>query len=435
MNKLIPYVLLLVMIGMLFLSWKNVSNYYGSINASYNACMERAAAYEEKKIYVDAVKEYEAALRIKSDDYETAMKIVDLYALLDNGKSYAAACENAIKADPSQVKPYVDLADHYLYDENNAKALEVLMRAKEYVENDADILERIQRIKGQYILVIPKFAVTSPYYYVGNTAYTLIGDETCMGLQGSSIIVSPEDGYESVGLPASDVIPVKKDGEWYYIDEDGYRKLVPDTPAEYLGSFTAGYAPARINGVYGYLDKEMQEYHFEFQFAGHFSNGLAAVQKDGKWAVINTSFKEVTDYIFDEILLDAYGFCSTYGVFFAKQDGKYYLYNKDGEKISDGYEDAKLFASNEPAAVKLNGKWGFISNSGEMVIEPAYEDADSFSIGYAPFFENGKWGCIDEDGVVLIEPTFDAMKPFAKNGYALVDVDGMQKFAVVDIYE
>ena len=110
------------------------------------------------------------------------------------------------------------------------------------------------------------------------------------------------------------------------------------------------------------------------------------------------------------------------------------MYDKNGKCLSEGYDDAKMFASNEPAAVKKNGKWGYIDNKGKIVIEPAYEDADSFSIGYAPFCENGKWGCIDKKGVVLIKPQFELLKPFFKNGTAFVVDDGKKKLITVTIY-
>ena len=63
-----------------------------------------------------------------------------------------------------------------------------------------------------------------------------------------------------------------------------------------------------------------------------------------------------------------------------------------------------------------------------------YENADSFSLGYAPFYRNGKWGCIDKNGDVLIEPQFDSLKPFFKNGNAIVVEKGVTKFLTVTIY-
>ncbi len=241
--------------------------------------------------------------------------------------------------------------------------------------------------------------------------------------------------YDDIGLLSESVIPVKKNDEYYYIDENGYRKLVPDTPAEYLGTFNYGFAPAKFDGIYGYVDKKMDQNHMEYTYAGVFSNGIAPVQQSGKWAVIDSDFKNLTGFVFDEIVMNEYDVCSDYGVFFAKIGNTYALYDKTGKELAGGFEDVHMFASEEPAAVKQGGKWGYISLTGEMVISPKYEEARSFCLGYGPFMENGKWGCIDKAENVLIEPTFDEMDVFKKNGTAKVVLEGEKKYISVTIYD
>lgn len=48
------------------------------------------------------------------------------------------------------------------------------------------------------------------------------------------------------------------------------------------------------------------------------------------------------------------------------------------------------------AAVKLNGKAGFINTKGKEVIPFVYDDADSFSEGLAPVKNNELWGFINK---------------------------------------
>lgn len=437
MSKLVPYILMAVILCMLVVSWKNVLGYYSNITASYKSHIEKAEAYMEKKIYIDAVSEYELALKVRSDDYDTAMKIVDLYNNLENENAWIKACQNAISADKTQEEAYLLLADHYIENSKFQDAYNVLQEAGQNLDDITEINSRLIDIKGRYTLESMKYDSVTPFVYSDDTktGYAVVSLESGKGLIDTSRTVTASVKYENIGILGQDVIPVYQENEWYYINKDGYRKLVPDTSAEYLGTFHDNYAPAKINGIYGYLDKKMKEYHFEYEYAGCFSNGLAPVKKDGKWAVINTSFENVTGFDFDEILMNEYGFCSTYKVFFAKQGDKYYLYDINGKCISDGFDDAKLFASDEPAAVKKDGKWGFISQSGEVVTEFKYENANSFSLGYAPYCEKGKWGCIDEKGNILIKPTFSSIQPFSHNGYALAESDGVQEFIVITIYK
>ena len=437
MSKLMPYILMMVILFMLLISWKNVLGYYSSITKSYQAHIDKAEAYMEKEIYIDAVSEYELALKVKTDDYDLAMKIVDLYDKLENENGWIKACQNAISTDKSQKEPYIMLADYYIENAKFQNAYDVLKEAEQNLEDTTEITARLIDIKGRYTIENIRYESVTPFFYSDDlkTGYAVVSSEGKEGLIDTSRKVTASIKYEEIGLPGQDVIPIYQDNKWYYINMDGYRKLVPDNSAEYLGTFHNNYAPAKVNGVYGYLDKKMQESHFEYEYAGCFSNGIAAVKKDGKWAVIDTSFKNVTGFDFDEILMDDYGFCSVYDVFFAKQGNKYYLYDTAGNRLSEGFEDAKLFASDEPAAVKKDGKWGFVSKSGETLLEFKYEDANSFSLGYAPYCEKERWGCIDENGAVLIKPEFDDLKPFSNNGYALAESGGIQNFVVITIYK
>ena len=59
-------------------------------------------------------------------------------------------------------------------------------------------------------------------------------------------------------------------------------------------------------------------------------------------------------------------------------------------QIDYQFEDALSFGQHL-AAVKINGKWGYVSLKGEIVIEPAYLDAGSFSEGSAPVRTETGW--------------------------------------------
>ena len=56
----------------------------------------------------------------------------------------------------------------------------------------------------------------------------------------------------------------------------------------------------------------------------------------------------------------------------------------------------------------FNGsKYGYIDKSEEIVIEPQYEDAYSFSEGLACVKIEDKWGYIDKAGKFVINPQYD----------------------------
>ncbi|WP_335965150.1 WG repeat-containing protein [Galbibacter sp. PAP.153] len=73
----------------------------------------------------------------------------------------------------------------------------------------------------------------------------------------------------------------------------------------------------------------------------------------------------------------------------------------------------------ELALIRQNDLFGYIDNSGQYVIEPQFEKADSFSDGLAPALKDDKWGFIDKSGNWSIKAAYDRVKAF-NSGYALV---------------
>ena len=61
----------------------------------------------------------------------------------------------------------------------------------------------------------------------------------------------------------------------------------------------------------------------------------------------------------------------------------------------------------ELCAYEQNGKWGFVSKSEEIVINPEYDFVTEFNeYGFAGIMLNGKWGVINLNGEVILEPTY-----------------------------
>lgn len=109
-----------------------------------------------------------------------------------------------------------------------------------------------------------------------------------------------------------------------------------------------------------------------------------------------------------------------------------------GEKVGDllGIEPKEEKVLKNPLfkegllAVKVDGKWGYIDESGEFVIEPQFLNAENFqSNGLAIVSaewndENGDtqelYGVIDKNGNYVIEPQFWKAENFQSNGLAVV---------------
>ncbi len=83
-----------------------------------------------------------------------------------------------------------------------------------------------------------------------------------------------------------------------------------------------------------------------------------------------------------------------------------------------------------------NGKYGFIDKTGQIVINPQFKFAWSFSEGLAAVeigdkqaILGGKWGYIDKTGKYVINPQFDEAWEFMY-GHAMVKIGG--KIGTID---
>lgn len=96
------------------------------------------------------------------------------------------------------------------------------------------------------------------------------------------------------------------------------------------------------------------------------------------------------------------------------------------EAIPCRYDNAEDF-SEGLAAVKLDGKWGFIDKMGNEVVPLEYEQVDSFSEGLAAVKQNGKWGYIDKAGKEVVPCKYDNARSFSE-GLAVVGLNGKWGF-------
>lgn len=85
-----------------------------------------------------------------------------------------------------------------------------------------------------------------------------------------------------------------------------------------------------------------------------------------------------------------------------EQETRYF--DKDGKELKNTqvYSTNKLFAKEE------NGKWGFVDNNGQKVVEYTYDKVTEFNdYGFAAVKKDGKWGSINEQGQVVQEPIYE----------------------------
>ncbi len=143
-----------------------------------------------------------------------------------------------------------------------------------------------------------------------------------------------------------DLIPVKNDkGLWGY---EQYGELVILHRFQEAGDFEDGLAPVKLNGKFGFINKEGKGViPYRFDCAGSFSEGLAKVSMSNKWGYIDKSGALVIPF-------------------------KY--------SLADDFEDGL-------AAVQFNGESGFIDPDGQW-FRTAQDAKESFAVFARSFVES-----------------------------------------------
>ncbi|ABA22134.1 serine/threonine protein kinase [Trichormus variabilis ATCC 29413] len=108
---------------------------------------------------------------------------------------------------------------------------------------------------------------------------------------------------------------------------------------------------------------------------------------------------------------------------------KYGYIDQSGQVIiQPQFNEAHNFAE-ELACVQFdNKKYGYIDLSGRVVIEAQFHEAWSFSEGLAVVQIGDKYGYIDKNGTLVIQAQFDYAHDF-RNGRAMVEI-GKQKYHI-----
>lgn len=155
---------------------------------------------------------------------------------------------------------------------------------------------------------------------------------------------------------------------------------------DFLGPFYDGFAAVRIGYKWGFIDtngNEICPIKYEFPFGkdkpGAFWEGYAVVgvaDKEGflKFGYINTEGKEASQFIYT-------GACDfRNGVAWVRnEDMKWLLINKDFKILTKRTYDKIHDFYYGYAVVELDGKFGFINESGDEVCEIKYEYMSCFN--------------------------------------------------------
>lgn len=400
----------------------------------YNDYIEDARYNSQKGLPYVAYQSYVAAMNIKNEDEGVYREYMEQAKLLGD-KFYDRAITSYPQYFPDSSQAYDELCQYYFDRQDFSEVIDTALGA-----NSAGVAtEKVQQLYYDccYKFDLIKTGMEQAQSYLGG--YALVKTDGKYGYVDSNgnFVLSPIY-VDAAPLYDQSSASVNDGEECCVVNLSGFKIAKPSGPLDSISYQSSGLVRISKGGRYGFTNSSLNfsDDSFHFDYVTNFRNGVAAAKVDEKWALISDNGDNLTDYIYDDILIDEYETCINNGVVFAKSGDKYYMLDAKGEKITEqGFDNAYPFTSDQPAAVCIDGKWGFVFSDGTMCIEPEYDNAKSYSIGLAPIYVNGLWGYQDSNGVVRIAPQFDDCMPFSENGIAAVCNDDVWSYIKLLPYE
>ncbi|MFK4497405.1 hypothetical protein ABIF86_001696 [Bradyrhizobium japonicum] len=214
-----------------------------------------------------------------------------------------------------------------------------------------------------------------------------------MGQDGAPVSSEVFDHVQKIQA-GQDRAVVQRGGRWGAIDGKG--KIVVDLKFDWLGYFRDGWAPYRLEGREGRIDRE----------GNVLSSGTAqpsALDPAVKLGAVIDGKPLYTNRVGTELLGSDHPKCPD-GRHLRFEQGRWTIVTADGRPVPDAAFQYVSLVCNGPSIVQHDGKWGFISVDGKLLADRYFDRADAYHDGIAMIVESGQWAVIGEDGSPLLGP-------------------------------
>lgn len=421
--KQMHLILVILLVALIVFGWGGaVVNSVNGAGAEYTAHVELAEEYLSRGLYQKAAREFEDAVNIE-DTEEGWLKVLDAYALRYEESTaiyddYLMAAENAVAWHSDSAKLAMRLADLYMIDENYTSAYKCLQAVADFGVEDADLTAKLRQVRYACSEMWAEYrdftSCVNGYYTVFESGFwdylTADGSDEDLGKLTFAGPVG-ENGMRLLG----------NEEQYWLQDEEGVVQGKLTFVPEAAGVFAEELIPIKSEGTYAYYNSLGDKQFGAYDNAGSFYYGYAAVQEGGVWYIIDNTGAKASGNTYEEIVLAHDGNYLMNDVMIAKKDGKYRLYDLDEKVIGEfSCTGIDVMTADGIVAFEQGGKWGFVDLDGNVVLEPAYTLARSFSNGMAAVSNGELWGFIDPEGNLVMDYTYMEVDYFNEEGYCMV---------------
>lgn len=427
---------LLVLVAVLVMSWLGL--FYSHAKEEQDYAMTKARANElfQKQVYDESLKHYLTCRKIHPKDTGVSQRIAQIYYRTGKYDKSVEECDKLLEKKPKWESVQLLKAMCLEKQEQWAKAAGVLKE----VENSERAQTMLRELKGKYTLDYQMMDWVFPWFSgKGNEWYCAAGKEHAAKVISSKgkAMFSGNFVYLGPKSETENLYPAKTGNQFLFVDHAGKRRLVPGEPFGFFGPFRDGFAVAELDGKYGYIDRNFRKVHMEYERAYDYNGGRALVRKHGLYTLIDDNQKPLKQCAFESVREDEYHSAVRNGTIIGRTKKGDQVFNSNAELLSDFSAEEIKFPEEAKGtlAFRTGEKWGFVTSYGQVLISPFFEDAKSFSQGYAAVKLNGKWGYIDTTGKLIIPCVFQDAGPISPQGTAWVANQAGYQLLKLSIYE
>lgn len=266
-----------------------------------------------------------------------------------------------------------------------------------------EILERLKASTG--FAIVPHFDLATNFYQ--DRAAVRLGDRWALIDTAGRIVHGPQRG--ETGPYDAGVMPFEQGGRWGIVTASG---RVSHAPAwDRIAFCNDGVCGVERAGKWGFVDADGPVLVTpRFDRITAFRGGWGAAVEDGEWSLVDRSARKGR-YRVSAKAVDW---------LFAPSDGLSTVVTRDGRRgfistagklvVGLDYDRARAF-SDGLAAVRDGDRWGFVNRGGSLEIPLRFGAAGDFSANRAPAEDasSGLWGFIDRKGNWVVDPRFSRL--------------------------
>ena len=390
----------------------------------------QAQAYLEDEVYIRCVPVLEEAVGYDGKHTEQAEELLkQVYTHLFDQSGYRSKYTNLLERQMARKDPkpevFREAAEYYLAISKESTALSVLRDgiAKTGSQELVDLYEA-----NRYLFKLERSTYQNVTATVGNTIQVQLDGAWGLADATGDLLIPCE--YDKISTCWNGRTIVSKDGLITAVDQNNNRLAKLHEEAEDFGNYAQDRVSLKLEDGWHRASGEFAVGSAAFEEIGMYSDGYAPAKSGGKWGVVDLDNEWLIPPEYDQIIQDELGRCYAQQAVFVRQ-GEQVLLMVDGQPVGEAYQDARPFADGY-AAVKKDGKWGFIDTQGAVQIDFQFDDALSFGQHLAAVKTGDFWGYVSLSGELVIEPLFLQAKSFSQGSAPVRTADGWQFITLLE---